>query len=487
MQDTLYIGQEARGGIISGIRKCADAVGVTMGTGGSNSIIEAVESPGYATTNDGYTILNAIRFNDPLEELGRRILLEAVNRANKASGDGSSTTCVLTAAIIEEGLKHLKEMSPMELKKSLEECIETIEERINVQTRQISVDEVGAVASISAEDPEIGARIQEIYQKIGKDGIVHWDVSKTPEDYYEIGQGITVHGAGFFTPYMCDADESGQNTNRIRLKDPKILITKQKITSAADFNDIGQKLFDDNVKDLVVFCDEIDPLVITDLIKTRMVRGFRFIIVKMPTLWKDWWYVDLAKATGATVIDPIALPMKDLTKEHLGSVGFINITKDETHLDGIQDVSEHIKELAADGSDDAKLRISRLNTKTARYFVGAYSENALAHRRFKVEDAISAAYQALQGGIVLGGGCPLAKIAEEIKSPILQVALKAPKAQIVKNMGKEYSEEDMEKGQVFDPATIVKNACKNAISVAATALTAPTIILLPREETPRQV
>ncbi len=129
--DTLYVGEEAREKIASGIKKAAQAVGSTMGTGGSNGIIEAIENPGYLLTNDGWSILNSMRFADPIEEIGRKMLVEAVSRANKQSGDGSSTTCVLTNAIIEQGKRFLEETSPMELKRSLEACVPLIEESIN--------------------------------------------------------------------------------------------------------------------------------------------------------------------------------------------------------------------------------------------------------------------------------------------------------------------------------------------------------------------
>lgn len=487
-----------------------------MGTGGSNAVIEAIESPGHLMTNDGYTIINSIVLADPIEDMGRKMLLEAINRANKASGDGSSTTCVLTAAIIEDGIAKSGDAHPMDIKRSIELCLPDIEVALDAQTRPL-IDKDGVldytlleeVATISSEDQEIGSRIAEIYAKIGKTGIIYWDVSKTSEDSYTIGSGITVEGAGYISPYMCDASESGQNTAQIRIKNPKILLTKQKISSAADFNEIGAALFADDIKDLVVFCDDIDPLVIPDIIKTRMVRGFRFAIVKMPVLWKDWWYEDLAKATGAKVVDPAAgFPMRELKKEHLGTVGNIIVAKEETFLDGILDVSAHVEELKALKSDDGDLRASRLNTKTARYFVGAQSDSALSYRRLKVEDAISAAYQALNGGIVPGGGSALlnvsAVLAEKgtIGAKILAKAFEAPARQIYANAGARvpsaflYSGTDiggfdsrskkeigdMFKAGIIDPKNVVLNAIKNAMSVAAAIITAPTIVTLPREE-----
>lgn len=504
IKDNLFFDAQPR--LKSGIDKTARALGITMGTGGSNTIIEAIESPGHMPTNDGYTIANSIHFQDPIEDMGRKMLVEAINRANKASGDGSSTTCVLTAAIINEGLLALAAdptLHKMDLKRQIETELSAIEKSLEDGSHIIDVDAVGQVATISAEDPAIGAMIQEIYEKIGKTGLIHWDVSKTGSDSYTVGSGITVDWAGFVSPYLCDAEENGSNTMQVRLANPKILITKQALKTASDFEVLGAALFQNDVRDLVVFCDEYDPLIIQDLVKTRMVRGFRFILVKMPTLWKDQWYEDLALATGATVIDPTAgLPMREATAKHLGTVGNILITKDQTFLDGILDLNEHVSALEAEGTDESILRASRLNTKTARYFVGANSESALSHRRFKVEDAIAAAYHALNGGVVVGGGVALLNAANAVSdtkgADVLRKALTAPLQQIISNAGSAQSISelggsigfnsrtgtvvDMFEAGITDPKVIVLNAAKNAVSVAAAIITAPTIITLPRQE-----
>lgn len=502
MTDNLFIGKEARSRIVSGVRKCAEAVGATMGSAGSNAIIEAIESPGYLLTNDGISILRSMNFADPLENIGKKILLDAVERANKQNGDGSSTATVITHAIIEEGQKYLSDYAPMDIKRSLEDCIKVIEESINKQKREISVDDVAPVATISAEDAQIGGMIQDIYKQIGKDGIIHWDVSKTSEDYYTIGNGITIDGATYASPYMCDADISGQNTGKIRLKNPKVLIIRQKISSANDFASIGEALFREDVRDLVVFCDDFEPLIINDLILTRAQRGFRIVLVKMPVLWKDEWYEDLMFASGAKIIDPaLGVGIRDMKLEHVGSFGNILISKEGTYIDGIKDLQTHITAILEQGTDEAKLRASRLNTKTARYFVGAPSDAALSYRRLKVEDAISSAWQALHGGIVAGGGSALASVElpDTIGGKILKEALKAPARQIALNaglsvdMGYDYkngmgfdsrtkSFVNMFEAQIVDPALVVINACKNAVSVAATVLTARTITTLPRVE-----
>jgi len=505
MNDNLVLGTTARDKIISGIRKCRDAVGGTMGTGGSNALLQAIESPGHLMTNDGATILESIRFADPLEEMGRKILLEAVSRANKQSGDGSSTTTVLCAAIIEEGLKHLGEASAMEIKRSLEDCIPVIEESIEAQKRTITVDEVGAVAAISAEDTAIGAMLQDIYKEIGPKGIVYWDISKTAHDSYKIGKGITVEGAGYASPYMCDATEQGF-ANVARLKNAVVLITRQKITTAADFEKLFAQLNAEGKKDVLMFCNEIDQVAITQLVQTRLVRGFRVVAVKMPTLWKDWWYEDLAQATGATVIDPNAgISHANMTSQHLGFITDAVITKEDTFLDGIHDVTAHVAVLEEKNDDESRVRAARLSTRTARYFVGAHTDSALSYRRLKVEDAINAAYHALNGGVVAGGGVALHNTslllpAETVGQTILKTALTAPMAQIVTNAGlsadsitrtqpdslgvdtRSGQTVDMFEAHITDPAVIVTNAAKNAISVAAAILTTNIVVTLPKDD-----
>ncbi len=503
MKDNLHFTAQEK--LQSGIAKVAQAVGRTMGTGGSNVVIEAIENPGYMATNDGYSVANAIYLADPIEDLGRKILLESINRANKASGDGSSTTCVTTASVIEEGVKYINTAHPMDIKRSLEDCLPLIEKALEAQAEvDITPERLKQVATISAEDEEIGSMIAEIYDQIGSDGIVYWDISKTTTDSYTIGSGITVEGATYLSAYMCDADQSGGNTNQIRIKKPQILITTQKISSSRDFENIALSLNNKGIKDLVVFADEVEPLIVGDLLKTRAMQGFRIVIVKMPVLWKGVWFEDLQKATGATIIDQIAgLTLNKATLEHLGGVNEIVITKEDTFLDGIKDVSEHIATLKEEGGEDNELRVARLNTKTARYYVGAQSESALSYRRLKVEDAIAAAHHALNGGIVVGGGLALYNASQTLPNTIggsiLKEALKAPINTIIANAGGTFTgeiggvmgyntktrqvENLMEQG-IVDPKQIVINAVKNAVSVAATVITAPTIITLPRQEQP---
>lgn len=495
--DNLITGKDALLTLFKGIKKCADAVGSTMGTGGSNAFIQANEYPGHFTTNDGATILENIRLADPIEELGREVLMEAVSRANKKSGDGSSTTTVLTRSIIEEGLN--SDSPFLDIKRGLDACIPQIESLIDEQTREITVDEVGAVAAISAEDTEIANLIQDIYKQIGKDGLITWDVSKTTDDFFEVSNGIRIHDCKLISPYMCDIDDSGNFLPYLERKNPKILLTKQKVSSLDELTTFLQNLSEEhNTQELIIFCDEFEPTLVPILIGARQKGIFNCSLVKMPVIWKDEWYTDLSKATGATVIDPTAgLTLKTITIDQLGTVDYLKIEKEDAYLEGIKDLSSHIKELQDEGTDESLHRASRLNTKSARLYLGAHSDSALAYKRLKTEDAIAAAHHALNGGIVAGGGVALKLVADQIDNPILKKALLAPFNQILKNAGvakiqtlkgtqgidtRTGKKVDMFEAEITDPAVIVKNAIRNAISVAGAVLTTETLITFPHED-----
>jgi chaperonin GroEL len=224
----------------------------------------------------------------------------------------------------------------------------------------------------------------------------------------------------------------------------------------------------------------------------------------MPVLWKDEWWEDLSLATGAKIIDALSgIQIKDIQEEHLGKIENLKVTKEDTYIDGIKDLTAHIKALTEEGTDESLLRASRLNTSTARYFVGAPSEQALYYRRLKVEDAINAASCALENGIVPGGGIALLNASEDlptgtIGATILKEALQRPFKQILSNAGvkdagrkggdKElgFDSRTLELVNMFDagivdPTDVTINSVKNAIGVAATVLTVGTVITLPEE------
>lgn len=506
-QDNLFVGDAAQAKVIAGIDKAVNAVKLTLGAKGINGMMEMPIYPFTVSTNDGISLLNAIQLSDPLEMMGVNLVKETSGRHNKNAGDGSTTTAVLLQSIIHEGLQ-AKEPA-IEVMRSLEACLPIIEKAIDDQTKPITPDEVGMVATISAEDEQIGAMIQEIYKNIGKDGILYPDVSKTFEDIVTYAKGIEIEDAGFASPYMADIDKDTlQPTASAYIKNAQILVVNQKIMDAKELNSILGQLNSNNIKELIIFADDFEPLVVSDLIRTRVDNGFRVILIKIPVLWKDWWFEDIAAMSGATILQPSAgVTLKSASMKHLGKFDHITITKSTTFIDGIKDITEHLQRIEAIGNDDSKIRAARLNRKTARLFVGAHSDTALKYKALKVEDARNSAYQALQQGVVAGGGVTLVNVAnilgnalDTVGSRILSKALLAPAKQIAENaghpgmvIGADYSGThgynaktdefiDMFEAGILDPAMVVKSAVRNAISVAAKVLTDKIFIVLPERQ-----
>lgn len=517
MCDNLYSAEESREKLMRGVQRASDAIAITMGTSGANAILEDIRSPGYMVSNDGASILERIRFADPIEELGRKILAEAVGRANKASGDGSSTATLLTASILSEGVKHIGETAPMEIKKSLEDCLPLIEVSLKSQRKEL-VDKEGSIdfklleqtAAISAEDEGIGKMIAEIYKSIGKDGVINWEPSKTTEDSFTIGTGIKIDGATYASRYMCDF-VNGDYTTQATIENPRVLLAKSKITSQNEMEKLIGEMQNEGLKDLVIFCDEMEAPILNSFILARAPQtlGIRFLVIKMPTVFNDLWWEDLEKASGGRIISPASgIKMRDAKMEFLGSFGKITVNREDTFIDGIQDLSNHLMALKVEDTEESRARVARLNTKTARYYVGGHSESGLAYRRLKVEDSINSAWSAMQNGILPGGGIALANASHELGGDnvgklILQSALTQPFNQIVKNSGKSIDFDeigklkpnrnkgfnsrtgkivDMMDEGIVDSFDVVMGAVKNAIGVAAGILTAGSVVLLPRNE-----
>ena len=431
---------------MKGISRSSDAIAATMGTAGSNAILEDMRNPGYMVSNDGASILERIRFADPLEDLGRKILAEAVGRSNKANGDGSSTATLLTASILSEGMKHLTEASPMEIKRSLEACLPLIEESLKSQRKEL-IDKEGnidlklleQVATISAEDESIGKMMADIYSKIGKEGVVTLEPSKTTTDSYEVGTGIKIDGATYASRYMCDAN-GNDFTYQATMNEPLVLLAHSKITAQSEMEKLISEMQSQGIKELVVFCNEMDAPLLNSFIMARALQtlGMRFLVIKIPTVFNDLWWEDLEKASGGRIISPASgIKMKDVGMQFLGKFGKITVTREDTFIDGIQDLSKHLMALKVEGSEESLARVARLNTKTARYYVGGHSESSLAYRRLKTEDSVCSAYSALEEGVLVGGGIACRNVIQNLPTTIggkiLAQALRKPFEQIVKN------------------------------------------------------
>jgi len=484
--------------LATGIRKAANIVGKTMGAAGVNVSLEHKLNPKHLLVNDGSTIVEAIELADPIESIGLSFLKEAVARSNSNSGDGSSTTTLLLSSILEEGIR--SGVSTLEIKRSLEECLPIIESALKDQTKEITAKDIKAVATIAGEDEEVAAILQEIYEKIGKDGLIHLENSGTYDTTYSLIEGVRFIDTGFLSPYMAH----GHKTKAI-YKNPTILVTKNKIQHINDINPLLAALEAQNKKDLVIFTDDMDSGVARILIEAHTKGVLNILIIKAPTLWKSYVFEDFAKCVGATIIEDSSGTKlgKELQLSCLGTCDTLICDKEETTLIGIKDISDHIKELEADGSTDSKLRLSWLTTKTAILKLGAKSETELSWRRYKTEDAIFSSRLALRSGIVPGGGVALFNAAQHlydtIGGKILKIALQEPIKQIMRNDGVDLSQKtpfeiggtlgynakshkggvDMFEEGIVDSAEIVRNAVRNSLGIAATMLTTSSVITLP--------
>lgn len=490
----IFLNKEGTEKVLEGFNLVADAVKLTLGPAGANARLKEDSYPFFSVTNDGKSIGEKIKSDDPQVQMGIDIANEVLQKSDK-DGGATSTSLTLTQAILSEGLK--LEVHPMNIKRSLDECLPIIIKSIDEQKKDITVNEIGKVASVSAEDEKLGAIFQEIYQKIGGDGIIELSTSGLPETYYEITEGVRLRNAGFQYPYMTnDYDASGKARGKYAIyKNPKILITKQKIATITDLDALFTALTQEGTKELVIFADEIDPSFSDALAQTHQMGVFKTLVIKAPTLWKDWIYEDFAEITGATIIDPKAgKTFKNMLLSDLGTCEQLTSSKDETIVRGIQNIKRHIKSLEAQGTEESKLRLSWLQTKTAVLKLGANSESELSYVRLKAEDARNESYLALQDGVVAGGGVALLRASQmfdkdrTIGGEILASALKKPYFQILENAGIDKKTHildglnngydvntgkvvDMVDAGILDSAKVIKNAITNAISVAGTQLT----------------
>jgi len=494
-EDNIYVDALPR--LAEGIRKATHIVEKTMGPKGNNVMLESKLYPFHRITNDGATIIKEIKLADPIEQLGLSHLQEAADRSNNNSGDGSTTTAVLLNAILEEGIK--SGASSMDIKYSLDECLPIIEASIHDQTKQITVEDIPAVAEIAGESKELARVLGEIYTSIGKDGIIHLEGSGTYQTSFSLIDGVRFVDTGYLSPYMAT------DGKKALYHKPAILVTKNKISHLKDIDPILQALIAGGTKDLVIFTDDMDSNVARALIELQKSekRAINILIIKAPTLWKGYVFEDFAKITGATIIEDASGTSlgNKFRLDWLGTCDTIIVDKEETTVIGIKDISEHLKELEAEGTTDAKLRLSWLTTKTAILKLGAKSETELSYFLLKCEDAVMSSRAALRSGIVAGGGIALYNCAvalekiDTLGARILSNALQRPYKQILENAGikpailrnsltqgfdaKTGKMVDMFDAGLVDAASVVLGAIRNALGIASTLLTTSSVITTP--------
>lgn len=487
METNIVIEDEATQGLLGGIKVATQAIRLSYGSAGCNAIVENILPPYHQTANDAQTIIQAIEVKDPIQKRGLALLKELSSKADKDSGDGRKTTCIIAETILEEGFK--SGLSGIALKRELDSFIPLIEQKINENKTIITEAEVEQVASIAGESKEIGKVLGEIYKKIGKEGIIHLEGSGTYTTSVNYIDGVRFDSTGFLSPYMV-RDEAARKEGRTEevaiYENPTILVTKRKINTIGDIDPLLGKLIRLQKEEgkrypLVIFTDNMDSGVVSMLVNLHRAGELNVLIIKAPTLWKNYVFEDFAKCVRATIVeDSTGVNYKNLELKHLGTCGKIVVDKNETVLTGTADISEHIASLKADGSNDSLLRLSWLVKKTAILKLGANGESELSYLMLKAKDAINSSKLALKDGVVAGGGVALnnasMSLPDTIAGQIVKKALQAPLKQNLENMGIESPNWGSE---VVDASAVIKNAVRNAISLASTVLTTNIVIFKP--------
>ena len=520
MSKQITFSEEARQALKRGVDKLANTVKVTLGPKGSNVVLEkSYGSP--IITNDGVTIAKEIELADKLENIGASLVKEAATKTNDVAGDGTTTAALLAQAIITEGLKNITSgTNPMVLKKGLEKGVEAVvgELRNKISKPISKKEEIVQVATISAQDPEIGSLIGEIIDIVGKDGVITVEESQSFGVSKEIVEGLQFD-RGYVSPYMI--------TNAERMEavyeNPRILITDQKISSLQEILPLLEKVAQSGSKELVIIAEEVEGEALATLVVNKLRGTFHALAIKAPGFGdrKKEMLEDIAVITGGAVISEergIKLDKADLSM--LGSARKLISTKENTTIVGGKgkkvDLDKRVKQIKAQIEqtdsefDREKLqeRLAKLSGGVAVVKVGAATEVEQKEKQYRIEDAIAATKAAVEEGIVPGGGVALIRaieVLDKVKAEgeerigvnILRRALEEPLRQIAQNAGIDGSVaasevkkakgaqgfnaltgvyEDLVKAGVIDPTKVVRSALQNAASVAAMFLTTEAVV-----------
>src|SRR5450759_843992 len=521
----LVFGEDARRRLKAGIDVVAMAVATTLGPKGRNVALDRkFGSP--TVTHDGVTVAKEIELEDPFENMGAQLLKEAATKTNDIAGDGTTTSTVLAHAIVSEGLKNLAAgANPMLLKHGIEAASKMVAEAIKKQSIEITTkDEISNVATISAQDRNIGSLIAEVMDKVGKDGVITVEESKGLEFETEYVEGMQFD-RGYISSYFVTDNEHMEAV----ISEPYILIHDKKISAAADIVPILEKLVQIGKRDLLILAEDIDGEALATLVLNKLRGMLNVVAVKAPGFGdrRKAMLQDIATLTGGTVIsDETGRKLETITMGDLGRAEKVNTDKDNTTIIGgkgdtsaikgrIEQIRVEIENTTSD-YDREKLqeRLAKMSGGVAIIRVGAATETELKEKKHRVEDALSATRAAVEEGIVPGGGVALINAIpaldgkkldnedEQIGLNIVRKALEVPMRKIAENAGKDgsvivenvrqmqkskknnrigydvLSEEygDMVKGGVIDPAKVTRGALENAASIAAMILTTEALI-----------
>ena len=532
MAKQLIFSDEARRALKNGVDILANAVATTLGPKGRNVALDRkYGSP--TITHDGVTVAKEIELKDPFENMGAQLLKEAATKTNDIAGDGTTTSTVLAHAMVSEGLKNLAAgANPMLLKRGIEAAAKAVAEAIHEQAIAITTkEEIGSVATISAQDVEIGKLIADVMDKVGKDGVITVEESKGLEFETEYVEGMQFD-RGYISPYFVTDNEHMEAS----LEDPYILIYDKKISAAADMVPLLEKMIQVGKREIVIIAEDVDGEALATLVVNKIRGMINVIAVKAPGFGdrRKAMLQDIAILTGATVIsEETGRKLESASIEDLGRAEKVTTDKDNTTIVGgkgdssaikgrIEQIRVEIDNTTSD-YDREKLqeRLAKLSGGVAIIRVGAATETELKEKKHRVEDALSATRAAVEEGIVAGGGVALVNAVAALKEikmdttdaqigvNIVRNALEIPMRRIAENAGKDGSvvvetvrqkqastgnkhlgydvlnEEycDLVTGGVIDPAKVTRGALENAASIAAMILTTEALITdIPEEK-----
>lgn len=520
MTKQILSGLEARQKLMQGITKVSDAVKITLGPKGKNAVLDRK----YTTpliTNDGVTIAKEIELSDPFENIGANLIKEVSVKTNELAGDGTTTACVLASNIVKEGFKNIASgANPIILRLGIEKAIKCVTNKLKELSKPVSSNtEIAQVASISAGSEEIGNLIATAFDKVGRDGVITIEESKTAQTNLKVAQGIEFD-KGFISPYMAN------NENQTAILDNAyILVTDRKLSNLTELLPLFEKVMQTS-KPLLIIAEDVDGEVLSTLVLNKLRGTFNSVAVKAPAFGdkQKEFLEDICLLTSAKFISKeIPQDLKQLELSDLGEAHKIKITKDKTTIIEGKANTEKIEEKRQflhsiniselDNFDRIKLedRLARLSDGVAVIEVGAPSEVEMLEKKLRIEDALSATKSASQEGIVAGGGTALIQckdsLTELIKSldgdektgaKIIQTILDTPLRQIAENSGCDGSviasqvenNADSNIGfnavtgefvnmldfGIIDPTKVTRSALENAGSVASSILTTEVIV-----------
>lgn len=520
MAKIIKYGEDARKSLLEGVNKLADTVKVTLGPKGRNVVLDkSFGAP--LITNDGVTIAKEIELEDKFENMGARLVKEVSTKTNDVAGDGTTTATVLAQSMIKEGVKNVAAgADPMAIKRGIDKAVNTAVDSLKAISSDVNgKEDIARVASISANNEEVGKLIADAMEKVSKDGVITIEESKTSNTELNVVEGMQFD-KGYLSPYMATDTEKMEAV----LDNPYILITDKKISNIQEVLPLLEALMQESGK-LLIICDDMEGEALSTLILNKLRGVLNVVAVKAPGFGdkRKAMLEDIATLTGGEVItSDLGLELKDTTIEQLGRAKQVKVQKENTIIvdgagdkqqiaDRVAQIKAQINETQSDyDKEQLHERLAKIAGGVAVIGVGAATEVEMKDKKLRIEDALSATKAAVEEGIVAGGGTALINVipevtklveslqgGEKLGAEIVLKALEEPVKQIARNSGLEpavivdkvknskvgvgfdaANEEyvDMKKAGIVDPTKVTRSALQNAASIASMVLTTESLV-----------